>query len=105
MVTIHALDRKLLRDLRRLRTQAVAIALVLACGIAIFLTGFGMLRSLESTQQDYYSRQDFAEVFASVRRALRESSTTSTFGELITISSGSAISRCATGAAGWRSSS
>ncbi|MFZ7089502.1 ABC transporter permease [Primorskyibacter sp. 2E233] len=69
MVTLHALDRKLLRDLWRLKTQALAIALVLACGVAIFLTGFGMLRALEATQRDYYDRQGFADIFATARRA------------------------------------
>lgn len=69
MVTLHALDRKLLRDLWRLRTQALAIALVLACGVAIFLTGFGMVRALEATRDDYYAQQGFADVFAPVRRA------------------------------------
>ena len=69
MVTLHALDRKLLRDLWRLRTQAAAIALVLACGVAIFLTGFGMLRALEATRDDYYNRQNFARIFAAASRA------------------------------------
>ncbi|WGW03323.1 ABC transporter permease [Tropicibacter oceani] len=69
MVSLHSLDRKLLRDLWRLRSQALAIALVLGCGVAIFLTGFGMLRALEATQRDYYARQGFADVFASASRA------------------------------------
>ena len=34
---IQALDRKLLRDLAQLRTQAIAIALVVASGVALFL--------------------------------------------------------------------
>ena len=66
---LHALDKKLLRDLWRLKAQALAIALVLACGVAIFLTGLGMVRALEATLQDYYGRQHFAQVFASARRA------------------------------------
>ncbi|SDN99799.1 putative ABC transport system permease protein [Lutimaribacter pacificus] len=69
MVMLHALDRKLVRDLWRLKAQSLAIALVLACGVAIFLTGLGMVRALEATLQDYYSRQHFAHVFASARRA------------------------------------
>ena len=68
---LHALDLKLLRDVVRLRGQAAAIALVLASGVAIFLTGFGMIRALEATQGDYYGRQNFAEVFAAARRAPR----------------------------------
>jgi putative ABC transport system permease protein len=69
MVSLHALDRKLLRDLWRLKAQSLAIALVLACGVAIFLTGLGMQRALVATLEDYYSRQHFAHVFASARRA------------------------------------
>lgn len=66
---LHALDLKLLRDLWRLKAQALAIALVLACGVAIFMTGLGMVRALDATLEDYYNRQHFADVFASARRA------------------------------------
>jgi putative ABC transport system permease protein len=69
MVMIHALDRKLVRDVWRLKAQALAISLVLACGVAIFMTGFGMMRALEATLQDYYNQQHFAHVFATARRA------------------------------------
>lgn len=71
MVKLHALDKKLLRDLWRLRSQAIAISLVLACGVAVLLTSFGMIRALEATRDDYYGRQHFADVFASARRAPR----------------------------------
>jgi putative ABC transport system permease protein len=66
---VHALDKKLFRDLTRLWAQALAIALVLACGVAIMLTGFGMYRSLDDTRSAYYQRNRFADVFAEVRRA------------------------------------
>ncbi len=69
MVRLHALDRKLFRDIRRLWSQVVAIALVLGCGVAILLTAFGMIRALEATLDDYYGRQHFAEAFAAARRA------------------------------------
>ncbi len=68
---IDALDRKLLRDFRRLWAQALAIALVLACGVAIFLTTFGMHGALSDTRDAYYERHRFAQVFASARRAPR----------------------------------
>jgi len=70
-VRLHALDRKLLRDLWRLRGQALAIALVLACGVAVTLISSGMIRALEATRDDYSGQQAFADVFASVGRALR----------------------------------
>ncbi|MWD27433.1 FtsX-like permease family protein [Aquicoccus sp. SCR17] len=69
MVKLHALDRKLLRDVWRLRAQALAIALVLGCGVAIFLTAFGMVGALEATRAEYYAEQRFADIFASARRA------------------------------------
>ena len=64
-----ALDRKLLRDFRRLWAQALAIALVLACGVAILLTTFGTFVSLEETRSAYYERNRFADVFADANRA------------------------------------
>ena len=68
---MHALDRKLLRDFRRLWAQALAIALVLACGVAILLTTFGTYISLEETRTAYYERNRFADVFADATRAPR----------------------------------
>jgi len=66
-----ALDRKLFRDFRRLWAQAFAIALVLACGVAILLTTFGTYLSLEETRSAYYERNRFADVFADANRAPR----------------------------------
>jgi putative ABC transport system permease protein len=63
------LDRKLLRDLWRLRTQVLAIALVMAAGVATLILGIGAHRSLEETRAAYYERQRFADIFAAVRRA------------------------------------
>jgi putative ABC transport system permease protein len=40
VIAMHAIDRKLIRDFRRLWAQALAIALVLACGVAIVLISF-----------------------------------------------------------------
>ncbi len=68
---IHAIDRKLLRDFRRLWSQVIAIALVLGCGVAILLTAFGMYRALDQTRDAYYERNRFADVFVSARRAPR----------------------------------
>jgi putative ABC transport system permease protein len=68
---MDALDRKLLRDFRRLWAQALAIALVLASGVAILMTTFGMHRALEETRTAYYERNRFADVFAAASRAPR----------------------------------
>ncbi|WP_101068223.1 ABC transporter permease [Roseovarius salinarum] len=66
---MDALDRKLLRDFRRLWAQALAIALVLGCGVAILMTSFGMQTALEETRAAYYERNRFADVFGDARRA------------------------------------
>jgi putative ABC transport system permease protein len=66
---MHALDRKLLRDFRRLWAQALAIALVLACGVAVLVTTYGMHTALEQTRQAYYEGNRFADIFAATRRA------------------------------------
>lgn len=63
------LDRKLLRDIRRLWAQALAIALVIAGGVAALLMAVGSYRSLDETRLAFYERYQFADVFASVRRA------------------------------------
>ena len=63
------LDIKLFRDLKRLWAQALAIALVVAGGVATLVFAVGSARSLDETRTAYYERYQFADVFASVRRA------------------------------------
>ncbi|MCG6122103.1 MAG: ABC transporter permease [Microvirga sp.] len=63
------LRRKLLRDLIRLWPQALAIALVMAAGVATFVLAVGAHASLEETRAAYYDRYRFAHVFARVVRA------------------------------------
>lgn len=64
-----ALDQKLLRDLRHLRGQVIAIALIVACGIACLVTMLSAYDSLQLSQQTYYDRYQFADVFAQLKRA------------------------------------
>ncbi len=66
---LSALDRKLLRDLGRLWAQAVAVALVMACGVATLILAIGAYRSLEETRAAYYERYRFGDIFASATRA------------------------------------
>ncbi len=65
---MSVLDRKLLRDLKDLWAQALAIALVLAAGVATVVLGNGAYHSLEETRAAYYERYRFAEVFATAKR-------------------------------------
>jgi len=68
---MRALDKKLLRDFRRLWAQGLSIALVLACGVAVLLISYGMYGALENTRSAYYERNRFADIFASATRAPR----------------------------------
>jgi putative ABC transport system permease protein len=63
------LDIKLFRDFRRLWAQALAIALVVAGGVAALVLAVGSFRSLQETRIAYYERYQFADVFALVKRA------------------------------------
>jgi putative ABC transport system permease protein len=62
------LDRKLLRDLREIASQVIAISLVMAAGVAMFIMALSALVSLSQAKDDYYRRYRFAEVFASAKR-------------------------------------
>ena len=69
MAMIAALNKKLLRDLLKLKGQLLAIILVMAAGIAFFVILFGVLDSLKLTKSTYYDRYQFADIFASLKRA------------------------------------
>ena len=64
-----ALDRKLGRDLWRLKGQVTTIALVLACGIMSMIMLRSTWLSLLSARDAYYTRYRFADVFARLERA------------------------------------
>ncbi len=63
------LDRKLLRDLAHLWGQMTAVALVVTCGIGMFVTLRSMHRYLVKTQAGYYEQYRFAAAFAQLKRA------------------------------------
>jgi putative ABC transport system permease protein len=69
VVTLRALDRKLLRDLRYAWGQVVAVILVMACGVAAYVMAVNTLGSLQRSQQAYYDRYRFAQVFVHLKRA------------------------------------
>ncbi len=66
---MRVLDRKIVRDIRRLWAQVFAVAMVMACGVATIVLAVGAYRSLEETRATFYQRQDFADIFATVTRA------------------------------------
>ncbi len=63
------LDRKLWRDLRRMKGQAIAVSLVMACGVTMMVMARSLIYSLESTLLEYYQAHRFADVFAQLKRA------------------------------------
>ncbi|WP_306621348.1 ABC transporter permease [Massilia scottii] len=63
------LDRKLLRDLMRMWSQALTIALVVASGIGGFLTSLSAVDSLELARDRFYANGRFADLFAGVKNA------------------------------------
>ncbi|NNE40731.1 MAG: FtsX-like permease family protein [Marinicaulis sp.] len=66
---LSMLDRKMLRDLWRIKGQALAIIFVIAAGIALFVMSSGMMIALEETMRAYYERHRFADAYAPVKRA------------------------------------
>ena len=65
------LQRKLARDLLRLWSQVLTIALVVASAVGALLTTQACVNSLEAARERFYARAHMADVFANVRRAPR----------------------------------
>jgi putative ABC transport system permease protein len=66
---MRALDLKLLRSLWRMRGQALAVALVIASGVAVLVMSLSTLEALRDTTAVYYESYRFADVFAGAVRA------------------------------------
>lgn len=66
---MKTLDRKLLRDLRLMWSQALTIALVVASGVAGYIATFSAYDGLSWSREVYYTEARFADVFASLKRA------------------------------------
>ena len=66
---MKALDRKLLRDLRLMWSQVLTISLVVASGVAGFITSYSAYDALAWSRDVYYADSRFADVFATLKRA------------------------------------
>lgn len=66
---MRALNRKTIRDLWLIKGQAFAIVMVIASGVGTFVMSLSTLHSLSQSQQTYYERYRFGEVFAQLKRA------------------------------------
>lgn len=63
------IDKKLVRDVLHLWGQVLAIALIVACGIASFVAMQTAYESLQLSQSTYYEDYRFAQVFGQLKRA------------------------------------
>jgi putative ABC transport system permease protein len=63
------LDLKLLRDLKRMKGQVLAVALVMACGLAMMIMTRSLILTLSSTRDVYYQQFRLSDVFCSLKRA------------------------------------
>lgn len=66
---MRALNRKLWRELWRLRGQVIAVAMVIGSGVAVLVMSMSTFEALSDTTEAYYERYRFAEVFAGATRA------------------------------------
>ncbi len=69
MSSLSSLNKKLFRDLWRMKGQALAIILVVACGVATYVMSISTYDSLETTRTGFNREYRFADIFASLKRA------------------------------------
>jgi putative ABC transport system permease protein len=66
---VKAINTKLFRDMANMRGAVITIALVVAAGIAAFVTLRGTYLSMVRTRDNYYASDRFGDVFADLERA------------------------------------
>ncbi len=66
---MRTLDLKVLRDIKHLKGQLIAVASLVACGVAAFIMLRSMHGYLLGGQESYYAEYGFGEVFAHAVRA------------------------------------
>lgn len=69
MIGVKPLDRKLLRDVWRMKWQIAAIALLIACGVSVAVMAFSVQEALVRAQRRYYEQTRFGDLFATTKRA------------------------------------
>jgi putative ABC transport system permease protein len=66
---MKALNRKLWRDIRRMKGLVFAITLVVMSGVATFIMFISTMDSLNLTRNTFYRDYSFADVFVNLKRA------------------------------------
>jgi putative ABC transport system permease protein len=65
---MRLLDRKVLRDAVHLKGQFLAVAVLVGCGVAVYIMLRSMNGYLRDSQANYYAEYGFGEVFAWAKR-------------------------------------
>ncbi len=68
-MVMRAINRKLIRDLWNIKGQVLAISLVIAAAVTVYIMYLGAFESLRLSQSSYYDRNRFADVFVGLKRA------------------------------------
>ncbi len=68
-MVVAPLDRKLLRELWRMRGQVITIALVVSCGVGAYVSLGAVGDSTSASKERYYRDARFADAFDTVQRA------------------------------------
>ena len=68
---MKTLQKKLVRDLWRLRYQCFTIALLVGCGIASFVAAVAASASMQASRDAFYADARLADIFAHLKRAPR----------------------------------
>lgn len=66
---MRTLDRKVFRDAAHLKGQLLAVTVLVACGVAVFIMLRSMHGYLRGSQDAYYADYGFGDVFAHATRA------------------------------------
>jgi putative ABC transport system permease protein len=66
---VSVLDRKLLRDILAMRGQVITISLVIAAGIAVFVSSISTYDSLRYGRDRFYLAARFPQLFVTLKRA------------------------------------
>lgn len=67
----HVLDRKLWRDLRRMRSHIITLSLLIICGLSLMIAAGSSYQSLLLSRDRFYQENKFAELFAEFHGAPR----------------------------------
>jgi len=68
-MVMKVLDRKLLRDLRIAKGQAIAVSMVIVCGVASFVAVLSAYWNLRLTRDAYYESCRFADFWVPLEKA------------------------------------